>query len=282
MRRATPLLREQVALTARATVLALISGAPARARIQDALRGRYAVEFVDRVAELHAQAAALHLIYGMVIEPHDADNVSTEAAIRFVRTTQPHVPVIAYCRAGHSHSADVKAMALAGVHELLFVGIDDTGTALRDVLSVARQASVGEIVAAALTPLVPERLWPFVRYVTGHPGEAQRVAGVARALGHHRKTLVNHCAQAGLPSPQELLAWCRLAVIGHLLGTSKCTIEAISLQLDFPSDTALRNLVKRYVGMKASDVRAAGGLVVVVAAFERAVVASKITRQASG
>jgi AraC-like DNA-binding protein len=165
---------------------------------------------------------------------------------------------------------------------LLFHGIDDSGTALRDVLAMARQASVGEVVASALTPLVPERVWPFVRHVTAHPAESQRVAGVARALGHHRKTLVNHCAQAGLPSPQELLAWCRLAVIGHLLGTSKCTIEAISQQLDFPSDTALRNLVKRYVGMKASEVRAGGGLPVVVAAFERAVIASNVTRRALG
>lgn len=282
MPRASPSLREQVRPKATEVVLALVVGAAERARICGALRGRYAVQCVERIAELRTLTTDRRAIYGVVVEARDVDGVSTAEAICLIHTMRPDIPVVGYCRAGIAHSNDVRSLALAGVHELLFHGIDDTGTALRDVLAMARQASVGEIVASALTPMVPERLWPFVRHVTAHPAESQRVAEVARALGHHRKTLVNHCAQAGLPSPQELLAWCRLAVIGHLLGISDCTIEAISLQLDFPSDTALRNLVKRYVGMKASEVRAGGGLPVVVAAFERAVIASRVARHASG
>lgn len=282
MGRARPSLREQLAPPMQQVVLALVSGAAERARIQGALRGRFAVRFIDAITALEAQLGTLDPVYALIVESHDIHRVSTAKSIAFVRTKQPELPIVGYCRAGIAYSSDVRALAVAGVHELLFHGIDDSGTALRDVLSLAGRASVGEIVASALLPLVPNRLAPFVRYVTANPAEAQRVARIARALGHHRKTLVNHCAQADLPAPQELTAWCRLAVIGYLLGNSKATIEAISLELDFPSDTALRNLVKRYVGVRASEVRAGGGLPVVIGAFERAIVARRITRQALG
>jgi transcriptional regulator GlxA family with amidase domain len=108
-----------------------------------------------------------------------------------------------------------------------------------------------------------------VQHVTAHP-ETQRVADLANALGYHRKTLVNHCTQARVPPPQELMAWCRLTVAAGLLQTTPRTIESVALGLDFPSDTALRNMMKRYTGLRASEVRAAGGMRAVIAAFEAA------------
>ncbi|MEP6618041.1 MAG: helix-turn-helix domain-containing protein [bacterium] len=177
-------------------------------------------------------------------------------------------PVIGYCTAGIQHTNNIRALVMAGVNELLFRGIDDAGVALRAVVASAQRASVGDIVTTALNASIPEALAQFVRRVASHPAESQRVAQVAQALGYHRKTLVNHCALAVLPPPQELLAWCRLAVVGHLLGTTMLSVEAISSRLDFPSDTALRNLIKRYVGMRATDVRTNGGLRCVMAALD--------------
>jgi transcriptional regulator GlxA family with amidase domain len=71
---------------------------------------------------------------------------------------------------------------------------------------------------------------------------------------------VNHLRAAAAPPPQELLAWCRLSVVAELLSTTPRTIESIALQLDFPSDTALRNMMKRYTGLRATDVRTRGGI----------------------
>lgn len=264
-------------------MLALIVGVVERARISDALRGRFVVEFADRVAGLeHGFNASGRPLAGVILESHDADRRTTADLIRFMRGARPHVPVVGYCRAGIAHSSDVLALAVAGVNELLFHGVDDTGAALRAVLAAARQSTVGHIVAEALVPHVPDSLWPLIRHVAAHPAESQRVADVARVLGYHRKTLVNHCAKACAPPPQELIAWCRIAVVGHLLDSSTSTVEAIALQLDFPSDTALRNLLKRYVGLRATTIRASGGLSAVVAAFQRAVAASGLARGTPG
>lgn len=273
----------QSAAPDRDVVLCLVVGGTERARIQEALRGRYAVRFVEHVALLERLLGSVDVrVGGVIVESHDAQRNSTEAVIRDTRKARPYIPIVGYCHAGIAHSNDIRALAVAGVHELLFHGIDDTRTALRSILAMAHQATVGEVVANALIPLVPERLWPFVKHIARHPAQSQRVTEVARSLGYHRRTLVNHCAQALLPPPQEMIAWCRLAVTGYLLGTTGRTIESIALELDFPSDTALRNLVKRHAGMRASEVRAAGGLPTIVAAFGRAVERRRSAHQAVG
>jgi transcriptional regulator GlxA family with amidase domain len=174
----------------------------------------------------------------------------------------------------------MQALIAAGVHELLYEDADLTAVALRAVIESAQRLQVGERVAAALTATMPKRLWAFVRHATAHP-ETQRVSTLAEALGYNRKTLVNHCALCGYPPPQELLAWCRLAVVGELLTCTTRTIEAIALQLDFPSDTALRNMIKRYTGLRASEIRAQGGMRCMLQAFETAKLARRQTTEAA-
>jgi methylphosphotriester-DNA--protein-cysteine methyltransferase len=73
--------------------------------------------------------------------------------------------------------------------------------------------------------------------------------------------------EEGLPPPSELLVWCRLLLVSHLLATTVRTVESVAMELEFPSDTALRNTIKRYTGMRASEVRERGGLVCMLQAF---------------
>lgn len=54
------------------------------------------------------------------------------------------------------------------------------------------------------------------------------------------------------------------------------------MQLDFPSDTSLRNMMKRYTGLKASEVRERGGAQCVVAALRRAVLGEQRTERMTG
>jgi AraC-like DNA-binding protein len=253
-------------------LVALVLGTEERARIRSAVKGRdFILTFVDRVAELLEAVTREPLpIAAIIVEVRDLDGRPTHHAVATLHSDGSGVPIVGYCRAGAEHSGEIRSLVLAGVHQLLFHGIDDSGVALRSILNAAQQASVGERAAAALMQLVPAKLEPFVSFVTRHP-TTQRVPEVAEALGYHRKTLVNHCAQANLPPPHELLAWCRLAVAGELLASTRRTIEAIALQLDFPSDTALRNMMKRYTGLRASDVRQRGGARAVVDTFRGAI-----------
>ncbi|MEO8336351.1 MAG: AraC family transcriptional regulator [bacterium] len=262
MPRGTPLLDGQSGTTLRAdgTVFALVLGRLERAKITAALRGEYDVRFVERGCELlNLVKGACSNVAAVMLEMRDADGRSTCDVVSQISVSKLSPPVLAYCRAGAEQSGEIRNFVLAGVRELVFDGIDDVGVALRSLLSSAQVSLIGERVADAMLATLPPILGPFVRYVTAHP-ETQRVADVADALGYNRKTLVNHCAQAIAPPPQELLAWCRLSVVAELLCTTPRTIESIAFQLDFPSDTALRNMMKRYTGLCASDVRARGGV----------------------
>jgi AraC-like DNA-binding protein len=251
-------------------VIGLVLGPAERARIASTLRARsMEVMFVDRIAELRDAVMQARLpVAAIIVEVRDADGRPVHEVVEDLHAGGTGTPLVAYCRPGAEHSSDIRSLVLAGAHQLLFHGIDDAGIALRHILEAAQQASVGERAEEELMRVVPAKLGPIVSHVTRYPA-TQRVTEVADALGYHRKTLVNHCAQADFVSPQELLSWCRLAVAAELMARSCRTIESIANQLDFSSDTGLRNMMKRYTGLKASEVRERGGARCVVSALRR-------------
>jgi AraC-like DNA-binding protein len=285
MGRAATLLRGQPTSTppVEEAIIALVLGAAERARLRAGVKGRpVAVRFVDRIGELIDAVTREPLtIAAIVVEVRDADGRPTHAAVDALNAGGGGTPLVGYCRAGGEHSGDIRSLVLAGAHQLVFHGIDDTGIALRAILEAARQSSVSERANDAFMDCVPAKMAEFISFATRHP-TTQRIAEIADALGYHRKTLVNRCAQAKLPPPYELLCWCRLAVAGELLASTRRTIESIALQLDFPSDTALRNMMKRYTGLKASEVRQRGGARCVVEVFRQAVDRSRERREMAG
>ena len=99
---------------------------------------------------------------------------------------------------------------------------------------------------------------------------------VARALGVNRKTLVNHCKAAGFPSPGAVIAWCLILLTAALLATPGVTVERIGVQLNFPSATALRNMLKRYTGLRPTALRDPTALAELCARF----LESEIAREA--
>ena len=254
-----------------ARVLALVSDPSDRARLRDAVRR--SIEFAFH-AEVHEILAALRASpvppAAVLLQPRDALGRPSAGLARQLLSLFPGVPVIGYCQAGVEHSQEILDLATGGVHELLFKHDDDADAAIRAVLSSAQQACAGEMAFAAVAARIPERLRPMVRYCLTYPATARSVGAVAQALGIHRKTLVNHCTAERFPPPGALVSWCQLLLVAHYLGRGNATVESIAQQLEFPSATALRNLLKRYTGMRPQEVRAAGGLPVVVEAFARA------------
>jgi AraC-like DNA-binding protein len=252
-------------------VLALVTDPSDRARLRGTVRR--SIEFVFH-AEVHEILAALRSNpvppTALLLEPRDALGRPTAGLARQVLMLFSGVPVIGYCQAGIEHSQEILDLATAGAHELLFKHDDDADAAIRTVLASAQQACAGEVALAAVAEHVPPRLLPMVRYCLLYPTTARSVGAVAHALGVHRKTLVNHCNAERFPAPGALVSWCQLLLVAHYLGRGGATVESIAQQLEFPSATALRNLLKRYTGLRPQEVRAAGGLSVVLGLFARA------------
>jgi AraC-like DNA-binding protein len=189
--------------------------------------------------------------------------------VRDIARERPRTAIIAYLNAGADRSRDIRALAAAGVHQFLFAGIDDSRVTLRAIVNAARLQCAADWVMRQLARLVPAKLHPLIEMALAHPETITSVSALADAMGVRRRTLFNWCVRSSYLSPEELLVWARLALVGYYLETTGCTVEAIALELGFPSDTALRNTIKRYTGDRATELRTAGGLSAVLAALER-------------
>lgn len=120
-----------------------------------------------------------------------------------------------------------------------------------------------------LAPLVPAALHPMVEATLAAPDLVTNVPMLAAVLRVHRKTLFNRCERAVFLAPGELVTWTRLALVAYLLETTACSIETIAMELCYPSDTSLRNAMKRYTGQRPSEIREQGGVEIVVRALRR-------------
>ena len=241
--------------------LALVRERGAAARLTEALRPRgpgatdgATLRVVSRVAELRDALAARSYAL-VVVEPRDADGVATEEAVRALRARHPDVPVVGHVAALPGMSADVLALARAGIHELVVAGIDDVAHALRATLARAARRSTAERVFADVMPIVPVAALPVLRYCLEHATTAPDVPVLARALGVSRQTLATRMRQAGLPGPRALSIWCRLLLAGEMLAGDGRTVDQVALTLDFASANALRNLLRRYADTTPADVR---------------------------
>lgn len=238
------------------------------ARLRDSVRDSGTVRTVrtlEDVAQiLHSSREPVDVV---VLPARDVALRDSTDFVRGVAKSFPDVALVAYCGLGTQHSTEIRNLALAGVHHFFFAGEYDR-TTLRAVLFSARQQCASDRVLEALTGVLNDILLPLVRACLARPSDLRTVRDLVNAVGLHRKTLYNYCRQGGLTGPAELMAWVRLALFAHLMSRSGRTIESIADDLEFASPTALRNMMKRYTGLTAGEVRAAGGLACVIASLD--------------
>jgi AraC-like DNA-binding protein len=247
---------------------ALVWDSASRARLVEALRNQAAVRFCERQEELVTLVAS-GLASIVVVDMRDREGVTTLATVRGIREGYPSVPVVLYCALSPETSREVLEFARAGVNDLVLRGVDDLRVTLRTAIAAAQDHCSARFVLGELESLVPPNVVPILQYCLENGRRALTVEDVARALNVHRKTLVDRLSSAGLPSPSAIIAWCRLLVSARLLEDPGRSIEQVALLLDFPSGTSMRNMVKRYTGLKPGEVRENGGMRCVLHAFRR-------------
>lgn len=268
-------------MATRLTVVALVVGARCQARIRGALARQAEVSFCELRAEL-VPLATSRAATAIIAEPRDRAGDDVSSAISTVRCGMPSVPVIAYIADERATSGDILAMARAGVHELVRTGFDDVGLALGAALASATANCAVAAVRDELASLVAPDAWPFVSYCLTRAHERIAIGTAAAALGLDRRTLVRRLERAGLPPPRRLAGWCRVIAAVRLLDQPIYTLEQVALRLDFPSGTALRNMLYRYTGLRPREIRENGGARCVLHVFrlelERTRAGEKIDR----
>lgn len=255
-------------LSARLTVVGLVIGPQSRARVRGALSGRADVQFCDLRSELVPLAAAT-FASAVIVEPRDLKGDDVSEAVAALRTGLPSVPVIAYIADDRATSGDILAMARAGVHDLVRAGFDDVGFALGAALASATAACATSSMRDELAHVVATDAWPFVSYCLTRAHGPISIRAAASALGLDRRTLVRRLERSGLPQPRRVAGWCRIIAAARLLDEPIYTLEQAALRLDFPSGTALRNMMLRYTGLRPREIRENGGVRCVLHLFKR-------------
>ncbi|MEO8620593.1 MAG: helix-turn-helix domain-containing protein [bacterium] len=263
-RRATP----SPCVVPRGQLVALITDPGERRYVLRMAGSHTKVVFASSLADVLAylRGSAVPPI-AVILEARDAMGRPTAGLVRQIVRLFPNIPVVGFCFANTTQSKDILALASAGAHELLFKGQDDSQSALLATLTAARQACAADLVYGSVSQFVPEGVHALVRHCLAYPRTSRTVNDVARAMGVHRKTLVNQCAAAHCPAPGTLIAWCQLLLAAQFLGAPGVTVEAIAHELDFPSATSLRNMLKRHTQLCPRQVRDGAGLQALVDLF---------------
>ena len=239
-----------------------------RAYVADGMRRRADCRFIDSFDDLDGVLQTLTRCDAVVLSPRDVRGRDALTTVELLARRWPATAIVIFCPPQPTGFSP-RALLLAGAHDVVFEGVHDTAASVAQKIEDARRERAAEAVFARLEPLVPAALHTMAHIILARADLMTSVGVVADALGVHRKTLVNRCAKAAFLDPGEVVVWCRLAMVGHLLERTGSTVERIGINLGFPSHTALRNLIKRHVGLRALEIRRQGGLEAVIQAFSR-------------
>lgn len=248
---------------------ALVLDRVGRARVQAALRSMGEARFCERVVEL-IDAAADPAVRGVLAEPYDRDGCSVLPALRALKRGYPSLPILIYGVTRPGTWGEIVRLSRAGIHDVVIRDQDDHPPVLRATLDRAFARSTAEYVMREARERIPRGAHPVLELCLERRDRALTVAELSRQLGAHRKTVVRHLQQAGLPPPWQLVGWCRLLHAARMLEDPGRTLETIALHLDFASASALRNMLARYTGLSPRAVRERGGLSCVLPLFLRA------------
>lgn len=224
---------------------------------------------VDRVCFAHDLFDTVRLLGPslIAIEPWDAAGAPLAPAIRLLKSKYPSVPIVVCCEVTAAALRETFALSQAGADAVIVRGVDDAPDALRTVIDQARTGRACAVILRAIQPHVSADAVAFIRFCVVHARDHVSVERAAKALGIEHKTLQNRIARERLPSPREILAWCRLLVAAHLLEDSGRSVEQVGFAIGCGSGAGLRNLFLRHTGERPARIRRLGGMEYVLDLF---------------
>jgi AraC-like DNA-binding protein len=274
------MLRLQMTSSSLATtksIAALVSDKLMRARLGGALDGLAEITFHEQAVELAAAVSECRPT-AVITQLRDRHAAAMVPTIRVLRAKFPSIPVFAYLQLTCEGIHDLVEAAHAGISEALVYGIDDSSFALGRALARASGTAIEERVLTEIRPLIPASLDEFFTYCVHHTDRPLSVSAVARAIGVHRKTVAQRLSTAGLPAPRVIIGWCRLVHAAGRLEDVGRPVEKVAYDLDFPSGSSLRNMLKRYLDLRPIDIRERGAVDCALAGFRRALISARQTQ----
>lgn len=252
----------------RPVILVLTTSFQVVNRIQRLLSGAYNVVPVSTVDQAHSAINTCELA-ALFLESRDTHGRQTAALVQPARRKCATLPVAALVRRSDGWESSVLELLSAGPTEVILVEDLDIGSVLSSLIQAIQRNVLLDTVWPQLERDIPSGLRILVREVLVRSENAVTVPEIAVGLGLHRKTLWSWCRRHNIESLHALVMWCRLVAVGHALRTRNDTVEGIAFSLGFASPTAMRNAIRRYLKLTATELRAVGGEKFVCETFAR-------------
>jgi len=230
----------------------------ARNRVSVALRDHATLTWHPSFTELRQALKATPDCTTILIGLIDAHGLPALPFALTIRDEATGTAIVACCEFAPDTQTIVAELAEAGVHDVLFTGINDDAHTARAVIFGACLGSAADVAMKSLGHKLPSTLVRFVDLAVRRPRDLRRVSDVAAALNVPRQTVGRWCRTHGYIGPEELLVWSRLFLVAALLESNDRTIESVANDLHYGSPTALRNRIREYTGMTATELRTTG------------------------
>jgi len=229
-----------------------------RRRLESAVRDHGTIEWwPDFAALVEKLTTEFRRVAVVVIDTTDCNNASAAAFARTMAVTHPGVGIVVYRNPIIGSEAEAMLLGAAGVHDTLVAGITDEGFTARGILFAACRGGAADVAIFRLNQVVPKRLRPYAEAAVRNPAR-NTITAVCEHLNIHRQTPQTWCRKEGFLRAEELLIWSRLLFTGALLELTSRTLESIANELEYASPTALRNQLKSYTGLTATQIRERG------------------------
>jgi AraC-like DNA-binding protein len=205
-------------------------------------------------------------VTGVVLDTESLpDGTPPDWAVGELRRRFPSVATVLIARGG-ADPFSLFRLGRAGLGGLVLLpadAVEGVGATLRHALGVSTEA----VVARALSPYVPAREAHAVRMALLGAQRGWTSEELASHLGLSRPHASVRLRTRGLPSLGHVLVWAKLLHAGRWLMDPGRTAESVSRQLGYSSGAAFRRALRSYTSLTPSDVRALGGLRLVLSRF---------------
>lgn len=244
-----------------AEILFLSSCPTAARRLREAVQReaaggvRHVVRPARGWAELTALAGASTCAVAFV-DPY-RDGAFAAAEIHRLRQRAPSLQIVACADFSGRPPADAFSLAVLGVRALVD-GAEGTGAWLRALHEHLNRGPLDELVES-LAEVVPPGVHGWLGAALLDPSPPGTVPELARGARCSPRTLRRSLSAAGLPSPEQVLAWRRLLHAARLLGDGR-TADSVARALAFSSGSALRKSLKALTGLRPRDIAGPGGV----------------------
>jgi AraC-like DNA-binding protein len=249
-------------------------------RLTLAFRNRCAVrEFADfeSARRLITAEDVLALIVDMRRRIVDPSKLNATDLIAHIHAAWPTVPVVGYVDFTPERARDIFAAARAGATEIILGDLDDLDIIANKIVDIGMSSDTTTRVELVLNAVVPIHLRDFFLLCMANARHAMTVENMVARTGRSRKTLSNWLAAAQLPPPSRIIGWTRVLVAARMLDDTTQSAEKIARELHFMSGTALRNMMRRYLGCGPDVLRKRGGFEYALSEFLNAITVKKNT-----